>query len=222
LLRIETGLLPVAERATSSLKPGHLVLAIGRLDENGPRTSFGAVSSVGGAWRSWKGGEIDALLQSDLTIYPGLGGGPLVDVSGRIHGINSGGLSRPLATTIPVQTVDRVITALLNKGYVARGYIGAALHAVRFSDAARQRMKLSHSGGVVVLEVDAEGPASSAGILLGDVLVGANGAPLDSPADLVNQLGSAMVGRKLKLDLVRGGNLTSVDLEVGERPRRTA
>jgi S1-C subfamily serine protease len=71
LLRIETGLLPVAERATSSLKPGHLVLAIGRLDENGPRTSFGAVSSVGPAWRSWKGGEIDAQLQSDLTIYPG-------------------------------------------------------------------------------------------------------------------------------------------------------
>jgi len=222
LLRIETGLLPVGERATSSLKPGHLVLAIGRLDENGPRTSFGAVSSVGPAWRSWKGGEIDAQLQSDLTIYPGLGGGALVDVSGQIHGINSGGLSRPFATTIPVQTVERVITALLNKGYVARGYIGAALHAVRFSDKARERMKLSHGGGIVVLEVDGDGPAANAGILLGDVLVGANGATLDSPEDLVNQLGSAMVGRKLKLDIVRGGSLTSVELVVGERPRKTA
>ena len=121
----------------------------------------GAVSSVGPAWRSWKGGEIDAQLQSDLTIYPGLGGGALVDVSGQIHGINSGGLSRPFATTIPVQTVERVITALLNKGYVARGYIGAALHAVRFSEKARERMKLSHGGGVVVLEVDGDGPAAT-------------------------------------------------------------
>jgi S1-C subfamily serine protease len=83
-------------------------------------------------------------------------------------------------------------------------------------------MKLSHGGGVVVLEVDGDGPAANAGILLGDVLVGANGTALDSPEDLVNQLGSAMVGRKLKLDIVRGGSLTSAELEVGERPRKTA
>ena len=129
-----------------------------------------------------------------------------MDVSGQIHGINSGGLSRPFATTIPVQTVERVLTALLNKGLRGpRLHRCAALHAVRFSDKARERMKLSHGGGVVVLEVDGDGAgAANAGILLGDVLVGANGAALDSPEDLVNQLGSAMVGRKLKLDIVRG------------------
>src|SRR6266581_4323431 len=59
-----------------------------------------AVSATGGKWRCWKGGEIDRWLQSDLEIYPGFGGGPLVDTAGRIHGVNSGGLSRALATTI--------------------------------------------------------------------------------------------------------------------------
>ena len=219
LLKIPNGLMPTVERATTTLRPGHLVLALGRLDETGPRSSFGAVSSVGGPWRSWKGGEIDARLQSDLVIYPGLGGGPLVDVAGLTHGINSGGLSRPLATTIPVVTVERVLTALQSKGYVARGYIGAALQAVRFSDAARQRLGLAREGGVVVLEVDGSGPAGAAGLLLGDVLLSANGAPLDGPEDLLQQLGSEMVGRTLKLEIVRGGSLTTAEVLVGERPR---
>lgn len=222
VLRIPTGALPVAELAAEQLKPGHLVLAIGRTDESGARSSFGAVSSTGGAWRSWKGGEIDWRLQSDLTIYPGLGGGPLVDVAGKIHGINSGGLSRGLATTIPVKTVERVLSALLSKGYVARGYLGAALQPVRFSDAARMRIGLAHENGLVVLEVDPDGPAAVGGLMLGDVVISANGHPLANPEDLLRLLGPDMVGRSLSLELVRAGARTTADLLVGERPRRSA
>jgi S1-C subfamily serine protease len=222
VLKIPAGALPVADIATGSLTPGHLVLALGRLDESGPRSSFGAVSSVGGPWRSWKGGEIDARLQSDLTIYPGLGGGPLVDVGGKVHGINSGGLSRGLATTIPARTVERVLAALLTRGYVARGYLGAALQPVRFSENARKRIGLNDSGGLVVLEVDPDGPASVGGLLLGDVVVAANGQLLEAPEDLLRLLNPEMVGRTLKLDLVRGGVKASAELLVGERPRRTA
>lgn len=222
VLRIPAGSLPVADLAPQSLRPGHLVLALGRLDESGPRSSFGAVSSTGGAWRSWKGGEIDSRIQSDLTIYPGLGGGPLVDVSSRVHGINSGGLSRGLATTIPVKTVERVLAAILTRGYVARGYLGAALQPVRFSEAARQRIGLGVSGGLVVLEVDPDGPASAGGLMLGDVVVAANGRGLESPDDLLRLLSADMVGRTLKLELVRGGAKAAAELLVGERPRRTA
>jgi S1-C subfamily serine protease len=222
VLRIPVGALPVAELATDSLSPGHLVLALGRLDESGPRSSFGAVSSTGGAWRSWKGGEIDARLLSDLTIYPGLGGGPLVDVSGRVHGINSGGLSRGLATTIPARTVERVLGALLTRGYVARGYLGAALQPVRFSETARKRIGLREAGGLVVLEVDPDGPASAGGLMLGDVVVAANERRLESPEDLLRLLSADMVGRTLQLDLVRGGAKAAVELLVGERPRRSA
>jgi S1-C subfamily serine protease len=222
VLRIEPGLLPVAAIAATTLKPGHLVLALGRIDESGPRTSFGAVSSVGGAWRSWKGGEIDWRLQSSVTIYPGLGGGPLVDVEGRVHGINSGGLSRTMATTIPVRTVERVLGALLARGYVARGYLGAALQPVRFSPAARQRIGLVHEGGLVVLEVDPDGPAAVGGLMLGDVLTSANGQQLHSPDDLLRLLAPDMVGRTLALDLVRGGARAAAELLIGERPRRSA
>jgi S1-C subfamily serine protease len=222
VLRIAPGLLPVATAATTSPRPGHLVFAIGRSDDSGPRSSFGAVSSVGGPWRSWKGGEIDARLQSDLVIYPGLGGGPLIDVTGNVLGVNSGGLSRALATTIPVRTVERVLAALLARGYVARGYLGAALQAVRYSPSAQQRLGLSNRGGLVVLEVDPDGPASVGGLLLGDVVTSANGAALESPEDLIGLLGANAVGTTIRLEVVRGGSRITVELLVGERPRRSA
>src|SRR5437867_4208496 len=82
VLRIASGSLPVATLGDpATLRPGHLVLALARLDEGGPRAAFGAVSATGGKWRCWKGGEIDRWLQSDLEIYPGFGGGPLVDTA---------------------------------------------------------------------------------------------------------------------------------------------
>src|SRR5258705_18821 len=102
VLRIPTGSLPVPKLGDpAALRPGNLVLALGRLDEGGARAAFGAVSATGGKWRSWKGGEIDRWLQSDLTIYPRLGGGPLVDPTRRVHAVDSRAVSRPLATTIP-------------------------------------------------------------------------------------------------------------------------
>src|SRR5256884_1529431 len=109
VLRIAPGSLRVAALGDpAELRPGNLVLALARLDEGGARAAFGAVSATGGKWRAWKGGEIDRWLQSDVTIYPGFGGGPLVDSGGQIHGINSGALSRPLPTTLPVGPVCRV------------------------------------------------------------------------------------------------------------------
>src|SRR5438477_9030070 len=145
VLRIPPGSLGVAEAgAPAVLRPGNLVLALGRLDEGGARAAFGAVSATGGKWRAWKGGEIDRWLQSDLTIYPGFGGGPLVDSAGQIHGINSGALSRPLATTIPVATVSRVVAQLLERGYVPRGWLGGGM----------QRVRTDEGGGFVLVAVD--------------------------------------------------------------------
>ena len=159
VLRVAAGSLPTARLGDpASLRPGHLVLALARLGEGGPRVSFGAVSAAGGRWRCWKGGEIDRLLQSNLALYPGFGGGPLVDATGQIHGINSGGLSRTFATTIPVETVNRGVQQLLERGYVARGWLGAAMQPVRFNPAAQRRLGLERDSGLVILSVEHEGP----------------------------------------------------------------
>ena len=224
VLRVAGGSLPAAGLGDpASLKPGHLVLALARLGQGGHRVSFGAVSAVGGRWRSWKGGEIDRLLQSSLTLYPGFGGGPLVDATGQIHGINSGGLSRAFATTLPVETVNRTVRQLLERGYVARGWLGAAMQPVRFNSAAQRRLGLESDSGLVILSVEPDGPAASAGLLVGDVLVKLGGRPIEDVEDLVDALGASdVVGRTFDLDLVRGGERVKADVLIGERPRRSA
>jgi S1-C subfamily serine protease len=224
VLRVAAGSLPTARLGDpASLRPGHLVLALARLGEGGPRVSFGAVSAVGGRWRCWKGGELDRLLQSNLTLYPGFGGGPLVDATGQIHGINSGGLSRAFATTIPVETVNRTVQQLLERGYIARGWLGAAMQPVRFNPAAQRRLGLESDSGLVILSVEPDGPAASAGLLVGDVIVKLRGRPVEAVDDLAEALwASDAVGRTLELDLVRGGELVKAGVLIGERPRRSA
>ena len=224
VLRVAPGSLPTARLGDpASLKPGHLVLALARLGQGGHRVSFGAVSAIGGRWRCWKGGEIDRLLQSNLTLYPGFGGGPLVDASEYIHGINSGGLSRTFATTIPVETVNRTVRQLLERGYVARGWLGAAMQPVRFNPAAQRKLELESDSGLVILSVEPDGPAASAGLLVGDVIVKLGGRPIEDVEDLVDALSRTdVVGQTLDLDLIRGGELTKAQVLIGERPRRSA
>jgi S1-C subfamily serine protease len=220
VLKIQPGQLPVASLGDpATLRPGHLVLAVGRLGDTGPRTAFGSVSAVGGKWRCWKGGEIDLWLQSDLTIYPGLGGGALVSPEGAVLGVNSGGLSRPLATTIPVATVTRTIEQIVAKGYVARGWLGAAMQPARFSEATRRRAGITHEGGLVILSVEPDAPAALAGLMVGDVLVTLDGRAVSHSDQVLEQLAGDVVGRTMAAELVRGGRLERVELLIGERPR---
>jgi S1-C subfamily serine protease len=223
VLKIPEGTLPMSTFSDSgALKPGHLVLALARLDENGPRAAFGTISSIGGPWRSWRGGEISRLLQSDLMLYPGFGGGPLVDVKGQILGINSGAMSRPFTTTLPKETVDRVLDQLANRGYIQRGWLGAGMQAVRLTPSLRDRLKLDRDGGLLVTTIEHEGPASVGGLLVGDVIVGIDRKPVAEPEDVLKVLTGDTVGRSLGLDLVRGGQTAKVEVLVGERPRANA
>jgi S1-C subfamily serine protease len=220
VLRIPDGALPVATFAdAAALKAGHLALALARLDETGPRAAFGAVSVVAGAWRPWGGGEIDRLLQSDINLYPGFGGGPLVDSDGRVLGINSGRLSRPFTTTLPAETVNRVLDQLASRGYVRRGYLGAAMQPVRLQPQLRSRLGIDRDGGLLVSMIESDGPAAAGGLLVGDVIIGIGGKPVAEPEDVLKVLSGDTAGRTLSLELVRGGRLETVEVLIGERPR---
>jgi S1-C subfamily serine protease len=220
LLKIGSGSLPTASFGDpSGLKPGHLVLALARLDDSGPRAAFGAISLTGGPWRPWGGGEIDRLVQSDLNLYPGFGGGPLLDSGGRILGVNSGRLSRPFTTTIPVETVNRVIDQLASRGYVRRGYLGAGMQAVRLQASLRERLKLDREGGLLISTIQGDSPAAAGGLLVGDVIVSIDGRAVTEPDDMLKVLTGDTAGRTLKLELVRGGRQETVEVLIGERPR---
>ena len=220
VLRIATGVLPVATLGDAgALRPGHLVLALARLDDTGPRAAFGAVSVVGGAWRPWGGGEIDRLILSDVNLYPGFGGGPLVDPSGQVLGINSGRLSRPYATTLPAETVNRVIGQLASRGYVRRGYLGATMQPVELQQQLRSRLGLDRGGALLVVSIEPDGPSAAGGLFVGDVIMAIAGRPVAEPEDVLKALDGDTVGRTLRLELVRGGRLEQVEVLIGERPR---
>lgn len=209
--------LPTAEIGdTSSLKVGHLVLAVARPGESGLSATMGVVSALSGGWRTWSGGQIDQFVRLDLTLYPGFSGGPLVDASGRVVGINTSG-PRHMVLAIPASTVNRVINGLLEKGRIARGYLGLGMQPVHLPDTLKNTLTLNSNGGVIVVNVEPNGPADQAGVLIGDVLLSLDGTPVNDTGDVQKMLGPDSVGKTISVQIVRGGALAEVAIAVSER-----
>jgi len=203
----------------TQVKLGHLVLALGRTRQGNLVASSGIIGGVAGESRTWRGGRLDQSIRLDLELYPGFSGGPLVNVEGKILGVNTSGLGggRPMA--IPNATVNRTVDQLLAKGYVPRPYLGAALQPVRIPDSVRSSLK-SSAGGLIVLHVETGGPAEKAGIVLGDVIVELEGKPVPHTYEIRSALASSKVGDILKLKLLRAGTPVDVSVNLAERPAR--
>src|SRR6266550_1539336 len=155
----------------SGLKLANLVLALGRSWRGNLVASAGIVGGLSGAWRTWAGGKIDQHIRLDLEIYSGLSGGPLVNAEGKVIGINTRGVARGRAVTIPASTVNRVVDELLEKGHISRPYLGLAMQPVAVPESLRSKLKSELTSGLVIVHVEPSGPADKAGILLGDILV---------------------------------------------------
>jgi S1-C subfamily serine protease len=216
VLTVQDAELPVVEVADSTaLSIGHIVLAVGY----GPRASLGVVSALGGRWRTWRGGDIDQLVCADLVLYPGFSGGPLVDAQGRVVGMNTSGLSRQVPLAIPTSVVTRVTDELVKSGRIARGYIGVGLQPVRLPETMTRALGLTGTAGLVVVNLEPDGPAARAGLLIGDILIALDGKPVGETDDVQAALGPLRAGARVTISLVRGGARTDVELTVGERPQ---
>ena len=217
VLRTEAALTPVERADAGALRVGNLVLAVGRPGQS-VTASLGVLSAVGAEWRTWQGGRIDRFLRLDLSIYDGFSGGPLVEAGGRALGLNTSGLARGMALTIPGSTVDHVADQILSGGRLTRGYLGLASQPVRLPEGLRQVLNLGSDFGLVIVNVEPDGPADRAGVLLGDILVALDGAPVSEPADVLAALGPDRVGRPIAARLLRAGQPTEVTITVGSRP----
>jgi S1-C subfamily serine protease len=220
VLKLEKVKLPIAETGdSSSLRVGHIVLAVGRTSTNGLSASLGVISVLEGVWHTWRGGEIDQFIRPDLTLYPGFSGGPLVDTRGLVVGINTSGLSRHFGITIPAVTIDRVIKELLTRGHIRRGYLGLGMYPVPLPDNLSSKLNLANRAGLIIFNLETDGPADRAGILLGDVLVSLDGNPVNDTDDVQAALGSQSVGKMINASVIRDGKLVERAIKVGERPR---
>jgi len=198
---------------TSALKVGHLVLALGRPGQR-VQATLGIVSAVGEAWRTYAGGHIDHYLQTDVVMYPGFSGGPLVEAGGGILGMNSSALARGVSVTLPTGTVRRVVETLLAHGRVRRGFLGIKAQPVRLPEAIASAA--GQETGLLLASVEPGSPADQGGLLLGDTLISFDDRPVREMDDLLSMLSGDRVGSSVAVRVLRGGQVQTVSVTIGE------
>ena len=216
VLRVENLNVEAATPAEGEARVGQLSLAVaspGRGD--GPRATFGIISSVGGPMRTRRGPRLERYIQTDASPYPGLSGGPLVDVEGNVVGIMVAGWGRGAAFAVPADLAWRVAGALQERGTVKRGYLGILSQPVRLP--AGENVNLTQKGGLLVVGVEDGSPADRGGLIVGDVLATLDGQPVEDTDDLLVLLSGDRVGRAVPVKVVRGGEPRELEITVGER-----
>jgi S1-C subfamily serine protease len=212
VLRVDTGVgRPVETAGAEDTRTGELVLAVGRSRLGDISASAGIVARLGSAWRTWRGGQIDRLIRPDLKIYVGQSGSALVNERRCVLGINSTALARNAVITVPAATVNRVVGAILERGHVPRPFLGAAMQAVPVPEASRAHYGEAHEA-LLVMHVEANGPAAASGMLVGDLLLSLDGQPLQNIRDVQHQLSQRKVGEQVAVVVLRGG--VKMDLKV--------
>jgi serine protease DegQ len=216
VLRVEDLGVDAATPAEGAARIGQLALAVGSPGRGeGPRASLGVVSSVGGPMRTWRGPRLERYIQTDATPYPGFSGGALIDARGNVLGIMTTGLARGAALAIPAELAWRVAKSLEERGSVKRGYLGILSQPVRLPDA--QRLGLTQRGGLLVVGVEDGSPAGRGGLMIGDILAMLDGQPVEDTEDLLVLLTGERVGREVEVRVIRGGELQTLQITVGER-----
>ncbi|HPJ96144.1 MAG TPA: DegQ family serine endoprotease [Syntrophales bacterium] len=220
VVQIESDHLPVLTLGDSDkLKVGERVIAIG--------TPFGLNQTVTSGIISAKGradvgiAEYEDFIQTDTPINPGNSGGALVNVRGELIGINtailsaSGG-SQGVGFAIPSNMAKVVMTQLIKKGKVSRGWLGVSIQEI--TPELAKKLNLKDAKGVLVTDVTEGGPAAKAGIQSGDTIVMFDEKEVADPSSLKNMVGNTVSGKQVSVKYVRSGSLATVKVTIQTFP----
>ena len=197
LLRVVGGgLTPAKLRDVDGLAVGNLALAIGRPGRTA-RASLRAIGVLGPEVETPRGGKLDRYVESDRQIPRGFAGGPLVDVDGAVIGMNTRTLLRGADIAVTAATLRRVATELQQHGGIRRGYLGVGAYPT--------------GQGALVTSLEDAGPAATAGILVGDIIVEVDGVAVHGPDSLRSALADRP-GKPVKVVLIRGGQRQELDV----------
>jgi len=231
--------IPVGD--SDQLLVGQKVLAIGNPFGLGQTLTTGVISSLGRTLRADNGTLIEDIIQTDASINPGNGnsGGPLLDSSGKLIGVNTAifsptGASVGIGFAVPANTARRIIPELIARGYYAYPWIGASVTNLLPGDA--KALDFAVDRGALIVEIVRGGPAHRAGLqggnqrvrlgnrivtVGGDVIVGVDGNPVESADGLIRIIREKRPGDVLNLDVYRGGLYRQeILVRLEERPRR--
>jgi S1-C subfamily serine protease len=203
-------------------KVGQLALAIGRPGSEGLQASLGIVSAVGGPLRNPFGGLLESYLRTDAIPYPGFSGGPLVDVEGKVLGINTSGIGMGASLTIPAKLAWKIAASIEEHGGVKRGYLGVRSQLVELPEEANSELNREQATGLLVMSMEKGSPAAEGGVKVSDIIVGFAGQPIADHDELLVQLNSGVVGKATEMQVLRGGKAHKLSVtasEVQDHPR---
>ena len=219
LVRLAATDLPVAALGRSaSLRVGQLVVAIGNPMGFQSTVSAGVVSALGRSFRSRTGRLIDNVIQTDVALNPGSSGGPLVDSSGRVVGINTAiiAMAQGLSFAIPIDTASWVIGELLAHGRVRRASLGLVAHTRPLDRSRGRRLGVADDHVVEIVSVEPGGPAAHAGLEPGDWIVTLGGQPTPTVDELHRRLGGTKIGVPISVGVIRGLSRIQVSVSPAE------
>ncbi len=208
---------------SDKLEVGEYVLAIGNPFGLNQTVTQGIVSAVG---RANVGiADYEDFIQTDAAINPGNSGGALVNVRGQLVGINTAIFSRSggymgIGFAVPSNMTRAVMDSLRKDGKVVRGWLGVSIQEVTLELA--KQFGLKESKGALVSEVIAGSPAATAGIQSGDIIMSFNGREVANPSLLRNMVAQTVVGKTVKVELLRDKKLMALDVHISEQPKDIA
>jgi S1-C subfamily serine protease len=212
-------LVPVTFGDSRTLRPGQLVVAIGNPYGFHHTVTAGVVSALGRSLRSRSGRLIDQVIQTDAALNPGNSGGPLVTSDGTVVGVNTAIIAggQGLSFAVPISTVIAVLPALLRDGRVRRGYLGMAGQNVPLLRRVTRFHRLDQLGAVLIISLEADGPAISAGLREGDLIVAFDDQPIQTLDDLHRVLTEMRIGTTVRISVLRGTDRREIEVRVKER-----
>jgi S1-C subfamily serine protease len=205
---------PAPAEEEPALGAGAGVVIVGR-SQRGPLVGFGAVRAAGPAWRSRRGGAIAQRLEFEAALDGRFEGALVADLAGAVKAMLVPG-PRGSLLGIPAATIDRVVAAVEQHGYLPRPYLGVRLQPLWLDDSTRARWQRSTPSVAAVAGVAPDSPAQAAGLAAGDLLEAIDGIVVDDVESLVAQIGASAPGRRLALRVRRGGEPQTLEVTLAE------
>jgi Do/DeqQ family serine protease len=200
---------------SSRLQVGDFVLAIGNPFGLGQTVTSGIVSALGRTGLGIEGYE--DFIQTDASINPGNSGGALVDLQGRLVGINTailapGGGNVGIGFAVPINMARDVMEQLIRYGQARHGRIGVAIQDL--TPELARALGTRYTEGALVARVERDSPAQRAGLRASDLIVAVNGSPIHNAAELRNRVGLAQIGDEVQLTIDRGGGVHTLQVRI--------
>jgi S1-C subfamily serine protease len=210
LLKTEpNGLKPIETGDSDKLRVGQFVLALANPYALKSSATSGIITSVNRTIRGWWGPSIENAIVTDARLNPGYSGGPLVDASGRVIGLNIAYFSgRGIA--VPINAVKETIEQLKREGTVKRGYLGIVSDSITIPQDVASLSSVNQEQGLLVLSIEKDSPARKAGLAFGDVLVTFNSKPVTELHQLGKYLREGVVGKTVPVQVLRGEKITDL------------